>query len=69
MSLIERNEYYKRFGGQNHDFIWLIEHLLSFSDKILGCDMIFPETVFFKDGKADFFIKMDRAFSLVAIRN
>jgi len=37
-----------------------MEHLLSFSEKILGCELIFPDTVFFKDGKPSFIIKSDK---------
>lgn len=34
-------------GGQQQDFLWLMEHLLPYSDKIRGCELIFPDTVFY----------------------
>ena len=49
--------------------MWLVEHMLSFSDKILGCEMIFPDTVFFKDGKPFIIVRMDKELCLYAIKS
>ena len=68
LSVIDRNNYYKRFDSDKKDFVWLMEKLLSNSDRILGCELIFPDTVFFKEGKPSFIIKMDREFCLICIR-
>jgi len=48
LSTIDRDNYYRRYGGEVRDFSWLIEHLLSFSERIKGCELIFPDTVLFK---------------------
>jgi len=47
-----------------------VEHLLPvMTDKFKGCELIFPETVFFKGGKPKLMIKSDKDFCLVAIKN
>lgn len=69
LSIIDRDAYYKRFQGQKMDFAWLIEHLLPFSDRIKGCECIFPDTIFFKNGKPHMIVKMDKDFCLQAIKS
>ena len=69
LSIIDRETYYKRYNGFPKDFIWLIEHLLPFSDRIKGCELIFPGTVFFKNGKPCMFVKMDKDFCLTKINS
>jgi hypothetical protein len=34
-------------SGMPRDFFWLMSHLLPCNDKIKGCELIFPDTVFF----------------------
>lgn len=45
----------RRFGqyfqSEEQDFCWLMKHLLSFNEKIKGCELLFPETVFFTAGR------------------
>ena len=36
-----------RIQGVKKDFLWLMEHLLPYNEKIKGCELIFPDTVFF----------------------
>jgi hypothetical protein len=47
-----------------HTFLWLMEHLLPLNDKFKGCELIFPDTVFFSRGKPIQVIKSDRDFCL-----
>lgn len=44
-----------------------MEHLLPPSEKesaVKGCELIFPDTVFFNQGKAKMIIKMDKDYCL-----
>jgi hypothetical protein len=43
-------------------------HLLPLNDKIRGCELIFPDTVFFYRGKPRFIVKNDREYCLLPIR-
>ena len=55
---------------QEKGFQWLMEHLLPpQSDKFKGCEIIFPDTVFFVKAKPKLIIKTDKDFCLTAIRN
>lgn len=47
------------FEGIPRDFEWLMRSLLPESDKVKGCELIFPDTVFFKKGKPVLIIKSD----------
>lgn len=69
LTVIEREKNYEKFGGFRRDFTWFIEQLLPCSDRIKGCEMIFPDTLFIKDGKPAFIAKMDTDFCLSAIKN
>jgi|LauGreDrversion4_2_1035121.scaffolds.fasta_scaffold436532_1 hypothetical protein len=54
--------------GIPRDFEWLIRSLLAGSDKVKGCELILPDTVFFKKGKPTIIIKSDtRDYCLVGI--
>ena len=56
------------FEGIPRDFEWLMRSLLPESDKVKGCELIFPDTVFFKKGKPVIIIKSDsRDFCLQGI--
>lgn len=49
-------------------FMWLMKHLIfdSKDNRILGCECIFPETIFFEDGEPRVLIKTEtKDFSLV----
>jgi hypothetical protein len=41
-------------------FVWLLEHLLPPNEKIKGCELVFPDSVFFSKGKPKFVVKSDR---------
>jgi hypothetical protein len=49
-------------------FNWLCEHLLAPSDKFKGCEMIFPDTVLFKSGKAHLLIRCDKDYCLTSLK-
>lgn len=49
--------------------MWLLEHLLPPNEMIKGCELIFPDTVFFEKGKAKVIIRMDKEFCLQANKN
>jgi hypothetical protein len=68
LSIIDRETYYKRYRGTPKDFTWLIEHLLPFSERIKGCECIFPDTIFFKNGKPSLIVKMDKDFCLTSVK-
>ena len=68
LSIIDRETYYKRYNGQTKDFAWLIEHLLPFSERIKGCECIFPDTIFFKNGKPSMIVRMDKDFCLTSVK-
>ena len=65
---IDREKAYKQLGGFERSFMWLLEHLLPPNDMIKGCELIFPDTVFFEKGKAKVIIKMDKEWCLIANR-
>lgn len=61
-------EYRKKLAGDEKSFYWLMHHLLPFSDKIKGCELIFPDTVFFKNGKPRIIIRSDKDLCLQGIK-
>lgn len=67
--IIETDLKFRHVGGFQKGFAWLMEHLLPPSDLIKGCELIFPDTAFFSQGKAKLIVKMDKEFCLVGIRN
>jgi hypothetical protein len=69
LSIIDRETYYKRYSGFPKDFMWLIEHLLPFSERIKGCELIFPDTIFFKNGKPHMVVKMDKDYCLTSLKS
>ena len=50
------------------DFGWLMTHLLPCNEKIRGCELIFPDTVFFRKGKPKVIIKNDKEYCLVTVK-
>lgn len=46
--------------GEKQDFLWLMTHLLPSTEKLKGCELIFPDTVFFENGKPKIIIRTDR---------
>lgn len=38
-------------------------------DMVKGCELIFPDTVFFEKGKAKLIVRMDKEYCLQGIRN
>ena len=64
LTILEREKVYEKFGGFKKDFTWFIEHLLPYSERIKGCELIFPDTLFIKDGKPSFIVKMDADFCI-----
>lgn len=57
------------YEGISRDFFWLMHSLLPTNDKVKGCELIFPDTAFFKKGKPAIVIKSDtRDFCLVGVR-
>ena len=70
MSIIDRETYYRRFEGEEKDFIWLMEMMLGPNDRVKGCEVIFPDTVLFKNGKPTVVIKMDtRDYCLYGLKS
>ena len=70
LDIRERDQYYKKsHGGEPQTFYWLMQHLLSYSEKIKGCELIFPDTVFFENGDAKSIIKTDKDFCLISVKN
>jgi hypothetical protein len=58
------------YEGIPRDFFWFMQQLITASDKVKGCELIFPDTVFFKNGKPILVIKSDpREFCLMGIRH
>ena len=47
------------FEGISRDFEWLMRSLLPATEKLKGCELILPDTVFFKKGKPTIIIKSD----------
>jgi len=65
LSILENDTVYKGlYRGDERDFSWLMYHLLPYSDKIKGCELIFPDTVFFEDGVPKVIIRTDKDFCL-----
>jgi hypothetical protein len=48
-------------------FKTLIEWLFASNDKIKGAQILFPETVFFEDGKPSFIARNDKECCLIKI--
>jgi len=46
-----------------------MEHLLPYSDKIKGCELLFPDTVFYVNGKPKILIKSDKEQCLVSTKS
>lgn len=47
-----------------------MEHLIpQQADKYKGCELIFPETAFFRAGKPKIIFKYDREYCLITMRN
>lgn len=66
-----KEEEYEKFGGFEKSFFWLMEHLLppSQQENILkGCELIFPDTAFYQNGKARLVVKMDKDYCLTGIK-
>ena len=52
------------------DFYHLMKLLLPpDKEKFKGCEMCFPDTIFFKDGKGKEMIKHDKDFCLTSTKN
>ncbi len=58
------------YEGMNKDFYWLMTNLLPANDKVSGCQVFFPDTVFFRFSKPDIIIKSNHRdkYCLVGIR-
>ena len=69
LRVIDVQKEYQVLGGFERSFNWLMEHLLSPSDNIKGCECIFPDTVFFENGDAKIIIKMDKDYCLTSTTN
>ena len=48
-------------------FVQLVEWLFASSDKIKGAQILFPDTVFFEDGKPYFIAKVDKEGCMIKI--
>jgi hypothetical protein len=59
----------ENIGGEKQEFLWLMEHLLPYSEKIRGCELLFPDTVFYSHGKPKIFIKSDKDHCLVSTKS
>ena len=46
-----------------------MQHLLPINDNFKGCELIFPETVFYNHGKPVMFVQSDKEWCLTAIKN
>jgi len=46
-----------------------MENLLPLNDKFQGCELIFPDTVFFKKGVATMLIRCDKDYCLTSVKN
>jgi hypothetical protein len=56
------------YEGIARDFAWLMQSLLATSDKVKGCELIFPDTAFFRKGKPVIVIRSDpRDFCLMGV--
>jgi hypothetical protein len=55
------------YEGLPRDFFWLMNSLLPTSDKVKGCELIFPDTAFFKKGKPVIVIKSDPSFCIMGV--
>ena len=64
-----RDNHYLNYGGEPQTFMWLMSHLLSFTEKIKGCEIMFPDTAFFKNGEARVIIKTDNdSYCLTSVK-
>jgi hypothetical protein len=50
-------------------FPWLLEHLLPCNDKVAGCEISFPDSVVFLNGKPKFVAKTDKDGFMTGIKN
>ncbi len=58
------------YEGIPRDFFWLMMSLLPTNDKVKGCELIFPDTAFFKKGKPVIVIRSDtKDYCLQGIRH
>ena len=58
------------YQGITKDFYWLMTSLLSQNEKVKGCELIFPDTAFFKKGKPVIVIRSDnRDYCLLGSRH
>ena len=48
---VKREVNMRLLEGKQLTFVQLIEHMLPPNDKIKGCQVLFPDTVFFSAGK------------------
>lgn len=53
-------ENYVQMEGRRQSFRWLVERMFSPVADILGCQVTFPETVFFQEGKPKFIVRTDK---------
>ena len=68
----ELNRKHESYGGFPKSFEWLMEHLLPPPKKshlVKGCELIFPDTCFFKDGHPTMIVKMDKDYCLTCQRS
>lgn len=66
----EQSDNYAKYGGFPKSFKWFIEHLMPPAEQeqmIKGCEILFPDTVFFEKGKAKSIVKMDKDYCLQTI--
>lgn len=54
--------------GKKLSFSKLIEYMLPPNEKVKGCQVLFPDTVFFGHGKPQFIAKCDREGCLMIIQ-
>ena len=67
--LKKRNSVYSNIQSTQRSFQWLISCLVSNNERVKGCELIFQDTVFFKNGEVHSLVKMDKEFCLIAQRN
>ena len=49
------------------DYHWLLTHLCG-TDKVKGCEMVYPDTAFFVKGKPKGIVRMDKEWCLVLVK-
>jgi hypothetical protein len=69
MKAMENPDFAKLYDGKQHNFKWLMEHLLAPNDKFKSCLIRFPDTVFYKEGFPKYIIKNDEDGFLEQINN